>query len=46
MWQFRKVMPTVEAMVRTVIIIKETASPTHALVYRAVISASHSDNIG
>lgn len=41
MWQFRKVISTVEAMVRTVIIIKDTASSTHAVVYRAVISASH-----
>lgn len=46
MWQFRKVMSTVEARVRTVIIIKEAASSTHALVYRAVISASHSGNTG
>lgn len=46
MWQFRKVMSTVEAMVRTVIIIKEAASSTDALVCRAVNSASHSGNIG
>lgn len=46
MWQLGKVISTVGAMVKTMIIIKKASSSAPTLMHRAAVSGSPIDNAG